>query len=607
MATTPDSDLRTRLRGEPDMTPEDTRAELLQEVKTAELRNRVRSDGQLSPEDTRSELLAHEARKAENARREREKEERKAAEAEAMRREREARAKAMTDEQAKSKAASDVAALAAVVALGARGASDAYYQRSDMAELANWNEGYNKALAEAAPDVHKAVLENEQNGPRIDLTAFNAKQAEVTLEKYEAAAAHVDAFMATKPGDEQARAAIAAQMQERGESDTGYVNALKRITPDLSTLAEEHTPGLREEHYRFAQAERAEHVRNDPEFLEREVPLSEASEVRLSDAQLKAANAQAVQDAASRSELPGKLDLNNPEDRAFKADLEASQQAATQKGLQDQLDAELERRKAREREQAQQGLNSVDVQKTGRELERGDFIMPRRIEQAYTEVDGKFYAKESNRVMFEDKGEKLATSTTDKKAIEDMVALAKAKNWESLKLTGSQEFRREAWLQAESQGIRTQGYTPKEKDLAELEKMRQERSTNSIQPLQERQKERAQEREATAPRHDLNKNQAQMGVAMKTTAHEHLEAVKKIPGLEGKSFEHLNEIARMRALVAERDKLRPPAEQAETLARFDKMATDPQFQKRVQQETIAKVEDKTVERVQKRDTHEQSL
>ena len=143
--------------------------------------------------------------------------------------------------------------------------------------------------------------------------------------------------------------------------------------------------------------------------------------------------------------------------------------------------------------------------------------------------------------------------------------------------------------------------------MAELEKMRQERSTNSIQPLQERQKERAPEREATAPRHDLNKNQAQMGVAMKTTAHEHLEAVKKIPGLEGKSFEHLNEIARMRALVAERDKLRPPAEQAETLARFDKMATDPQFQKRVQQETIAKVEDKTVERVQKRDTHEQSL
>jgi hypothetical protein len=39
-------------------------------------------------------------------------------------------------------------------------------------------------------------------------------------------------------------------------------------------------------------------------------------------------------------------------------------------------------------------------------------------------------------------------------------------------------------------------------------------------------------------------------------------------------------IAALGALVSERDKLRPPAEQAETVARFDKMATDPQFQRR---------------------------
>ena len=43
-------------------------------------------------------------------------------------------------------------------------------------------------------------------------------------------------------------------------------------------------------------------------------------------------------------------------------------------------------------------------------------------------------------------------------------------------LSGSQEFRREAWLQAESQGIKTQGYTPKQSDLAALETLRQERS-----------------------------------------------------------------------------------------------------------------------------------
>jgi len=318
-----------------------------------------------------------------------------------------------------------------------------------------------------------------------------------------------------------------------------------------------------------------------------------------------------VETAALRNRMHGDRSVT-PEDTrsellAHEArEREKENKDAVAQGLKDQLEDDLRRRKAREQEQAMLGLNSVDVQKSGKELGRGEFIMPRRIEQAYVEINGKFYAKDSERVMFEDKGEKLLTSTTDKKAIEDMVTLAKAKQWESLKLTGSQEFRREAWLQAESQGIRTQGYTPKEQDLVGLEKMRQERSTNTIRPLQDRQRDTGRNEEI-APRHDLNKNQAQMSVTVKSTTHEHLDAVKKLPGLEGKSFEHLNEIARMRALVVERDKLRPPAEQAETLARFDKMATDPQFQQRVKEETFAKVEDKTVERVQRRDTQEQSL
>jgi Large polyvalent protein-associated domain 7 len=287
-----------------------------------------------------------------------------------------------------------------------------------------------------------------------------------------------------------------------------------------------------------------------------------------------------------------------------------AQEQAVNKGLDEQLEEEKRRRIAREQEQAGQGLNNLELfQKVGKELERDDFIMPRRIQQAYTELDGKFFEKDTKRVVFADKGEKLATSTTNKEAIADMVAYAKAKQWESIKLTGSQEFRREAWLQAESQGIKTQGYTPKEKDLTTLETLRQERATNTIQPVQERKVERDKTTErdnVTAPRHDINKNQPAMAVATKTNSREHFEAIQKLPGLEGKSFEHLNKIAEMRALVAERDKLRPPAELSESLARFDKLANDPQFQKRVEQETVASVEDKTTERTQKRDTHEQS-
>lgn len=286
------------------------------------------------------------------------------------------------------------------------------------------------------------------------------------------------------------------------------------------------------------------------------------------------------------------------------------QAAAVDKGLQDQLEEDLRRRKAREQAQAGQGLNSVDVQRSGKELERGDFIVPRRITQAYTEVDGKFFAKDSNRVMFEDKGEKLATSTTDKAAVADMVAYAKAKQWDSLKLSGSQEFRREAWLQAESQGIKTQGYTPKQADLAALETLRQERSTNSITPLQERKQGRETVRaedQAAAPRHDLNKNQASMHAEASKSIATNMQALQKQPGMADKSVEDLTKLAYWRGIVAEENKLQPKPVQDEALSRFDKQAVDPQFLKRLNQETEPKIQDKTTERVQKRDTHEQSL
>ncbi|HHW4669138.1 MAG TPA: LPD7 domain-containing protein [Xylella fastidiosa subsp. multiplex] len=283
------------------------------------------------------------------------------------------------------------------------------------------------------------------------------------------------------------------------------------------------------------------------------------------------------------------------------------QTAAVDKALKEQLEDELRRRKAREQEQAGQGLNSVDVQqRTGKELERGDFIVPRRITKTYTEVDGKFYAKDSNRVMFEDKGEKLATSTTNKEAVADMVAYAKAKQWDSLKLSGSQEFRREAWLQAESQGIKTQGYTPKQTDLVALETLRQERSTNSITPLQERKTER-QASTAAAPRHDMNKNQAAMHVEASKFIATNMQALQNQPNMADKSVEDLTKLAYWRGIVAEENKLQPKAVQDEAIARFDKQAADPQFLKRLNQETEPKIHDRTTERVQQRDTHEQSL
>ncbi len=273
--------------------------------------------------------------------------------------------------------------------------------------------------------------------------------------------------------------------------------------------------------------------------------------------------------------------------------------------LEKQAEDELRRRKEREMAQAMQSDNTMDVRPQGTEIEREDLIMPRRLVQTYSEVEGKFFAKDSNRLMFEDRGEKLATSTTNKEAIADMILYAKAKQWESLKLSGSQDFRREAWLQAESQGIRTQGYTPKDKDLAELKTLTEERAVNIITPLQERKQE--QKAYATAPRHDLNKNQAAMHVEATKAITENLQTLQKNPTLANKSVEELTKLAYWRGVVMEENKFQTKPTQDEALARFDKQAQDPQFLKRIAGETQGSIQDKTTDRTQKRETFEQSL
>ena len=83
-------------------------------------------------------------------------------------------------------------------------------------------------------------------------------------------------------------------------------------------------------------------------------------------------------------------------------------------------------------------------------------------------------------VLFEDKGKTLHTARDDKQTIQDMLDVAKAKGWDSIKISGSQEFKQQMWLEAESRGIATKGYKPSPEDLAILERRREERATNSI-------------------------------------------------------------------------------------------------------------------------------
>lgn len=116
----------------------------------------------------------------------------------------------------------------------------------------------------------------------------------------------------------------------------------------------------------------------------------------------------------------------------------------------------------------------VVLNKTGYELSE-------KLLGAYTVQDGKFHDKDTKALRFEDHGKKLSTPVEDRQVIAHMVDVAAAKNWGQLELKGTETFKQVAWLEAESRGIETKGYKPNERDLEQLEKLRQERGTNEKQ------------------------------------------------------------------------------------------------------------------------------
>ncbi len=124
--------------------------------------------------------------------------------------------------------------------------------------------------------------------------------------------------------------------------------------------------------------------------------------------------------------------------------------------------------------------------------EEVEYQLPNSVRNRYTSVlvnqytDNpmvKFFDKENPAsVAFEDRGTKgLHTSHHDEKTITAMLDMAESKGWSSIKLKGSQEFKREAWIEAQIRGIQTKGYEPSEQDKLALKLRQEERTTNQIE------------------------------------------------------------------------------------------------------------------------------
>jgi hypothetical protein len=80
-----------------------------------------------------------------------------------------------------------------------------------------------------------------------------------------------------------------------------------------------------------------------------------------------------------------------------------------------------------------------------------------------------YHWKRSGRVAFTDYGDSIVFNNISETAVKAGLQLAKQKGWEGVKVSGSEEFRRENWIQGQLMGISISGYEPQEKDFSVVE------------------------------------------------------------------------------------------------------------------------------------------
>jgi hypothetical protein len=92
------------------------------------------------------------------------------------------------------------------------------------------------------------------------------------------------------------------------------------------------------------------------------------------------------------------------------------------------------------------------------------------------------YRGDTARIAFTESTFRLATDNNSPSVARSMVDVAEARRWQSLRISGHEDFRRMVWLEASMRGLDTVGYEPNPVDRELLRKERDARQVNRIAP-----------------------------------------------------------------------------------------------------------------------------
>jgi hypothetical protein len=97
------------------------------------------------------------------------------------------------------------------------------------------------------------------------------------------------------------------------------------------------------------------------------------------------------------------------------------------------------------------------------------------LNKRYIEGDKAFHFRHGGHVddvAFSHTHSKIISTHSNADVVRDMVALSVAKGWTEIKLKGSEDFKREAWLEASLYGLKVDGYKPRDVDVIRLDELR---------------------------------------------------------------------------------------------------------------------------------------
>ncbi|MCI3399306.1 LPD7 domain-containing protein [Salmonella enterica] len=168
-------------------------------------------------------------------------------------------------------------------------------------------------------------------------------------------------------------------------------------------------------------------------------------------------------------------------------------------------------------------------------------VVPDRVAKSYIEVEGKYYFQNRpDSLAFVDKGAKLQTKLSNSQVAGSMIDIAEARGWTEIQVKGTEDFRREAWLQATARGLTAHGYKPKEEDLARLKKVAGERNINEVEAREVADNVKTS---PSAPSGTTSQNQSEAPTSKTGTTESSSTAQGKNEGAKVEAEEKVNKLA----------------------------------------------------------------